>query len=219
MKIKSLIRLTTCIPIVGAAMFSRCDESQLLATSNLWGRTSTFEYEKCVFAALAGTNRQVVASDELRGWFTNMVAYPCSGPSFEIWLGEKKLMLDVGIHYAEIAKSLDCWLSVADLYNSLKVAKENFSVGNDSGAQLSSLTNGNMTAFCAAIKEEKSRIRSLRAVNYVIPGVSNIVLHTFPSSVLPSIHASLLSGVVSNVVIRADMASAEAAVLETYILQ
>ena len=133
-------------------IIGRCDESPLLATTNMWGRTSTSEYSRFVFTALSGVDYNAVSSEELRGWFTNMIVCPCPQTTFEEWMREKKFMLDVGVRYAGVSKSLECWLPVAELYHSLKVAKEELNVVSDASVRMAFLTNGNTTAYYSALE-------------------------------------------------------------------
>ena len=216
---KRSITFKILVYVVFAVMtiIGRCDESPLLATTNMWGCTSASEYSRSVFTALSGTNDHVVASEELRGWFTNMIICSCPQTSFDEWMREKKFMLDVGVSYAEVAKSLDCWIPVAELYHALKVAKEELNVVADSSVRMAFLTNGNATAYYSALDDEKNRMIRLRTVDYMIPCVSNVVFGIFPAAVLPNMPDELRGEAVSNVINHASMTSPEAAILEAYL--
>ena len=57
----------------------------------------------------------------------------------------------------------------------------------------------------------------LRAVDYMIPCVSNAVFGTFPAAALPDMPEELRGEAVSNVINHASMTISEAAILEAYL--
>ena len=184
-------------------------------TSNVWG-TSSKEYRTAVFSALSEARQQGGGSDVLCGWFTNMVAYACPDTSFEVWTGEKRFMIGMGTGIPEIVSSLDCWLSVADYYGELKGLRVALSEDTTRVARFAFLTNENMTAYYAALDDEKKRLGKYRVVGEVMPGISNVVLSSFPSVILPRLAAGERLEMVSNIAERAGLTEAEVHLLEGY---
>ena len=197
------------------ALCSTNDVSSLDMTSNVWG-TSSREYRAAVFSALAEMRQQGACGDAICGWFTNMVAYACPDATFEAWTGEKRFMIGTGANIPEISSSAECWLSVANYYGTLKGWRGSLSEDATREARFSFLTNGNSTAYYAALADVKSRGSKCRAVEYAIPGISNIVLSSFPAVILPRLSDAERQEMISNVTVRAGLTEAEASLLEAY---
>ena len=83
-------------------------------------------------------------------------------------------------------------------------------------ARFAFLTNEDYAAYYAALADEKGRCGKCRAVEYAIPGISNIVLSSFPSVILPRLTDAERQEMVSNVTERAGLTEAEASLLEVY---
>ena len=198
-----------------SAMCSTNGVYSLEMTSNAWG-TSSKEYRTAVFSALSEARQQGVGSDALCGWFTNMVACACPDTSFEVWAGEKRFMIGMGTGIPEIASSTDCWLSVADYYGELKGLRVALSEDTTRVERFAFLTNENTTAYYAALEDEKKRLGKYRVVGEVMPGISNVVLSSFPSVILPRLAEGDRFEMVSNVAERARLTEAEVHSLEEY---
>jgi hypothetical protein len=198
-----------------SALCSTNGVSVLDMTSNVWG-TSSREYRAAVFSALSEMRQQVACGDAMRGWFTNMVAYSCPDITFETWTGEKRFMIGTGASIPEIASSSECWLSVANYYGTLKGLRESLSEDTTRAARFAFLTNEDSTAYYAALADEKRRCSKCRAVENAIPGISNIVLSSFPSVILPRLTDAERQEMVSNITERAGLTEAEASLLEAY---
>lgn len=184
-------------------------------TSNVWG-TSPQEYRTAVFGALSEARRQGVGGDMLCGWFTNMVSYACPEVSFGEWIREKAFIIGTGMHIPEIARTPECWFSVACYYNTLKVMQANLSEDVASMARQTFLTNGNTSAYYAALHDDKRRLSKSCAVMDVMPGISNVVLVGFPSVILPKLTDNEQQEMVSNVTERAGLTESEAHSLEAF---
>ena len=198
-----------------SALCSTNGISVLDMTSNVWG-TSSREYRAAVFSALSEMRQQGACGDTMCGWFTNMVAYACPDATFEAWTGEKRFMIGTGASIPEIASSAECWLSVANYYGTLKGLRESLSEDTTRAARFAFLTNEDYAAYYAALADEKGRCGKCRAVEYAIPGISNIVLSSFPSVILPRLTDAERQEMVSNVTERAGLTEAEASLLEVY---
>ena len=186
--------------------------SALDMTSNVRG-TSSREYRAAVFSALSEMRQQVACGDAMRGWFTNMVSYACPDITFETWTGEKRFMIVTGASIPEIASSAECWLSVANYYGTLKRLRESLSEDTTRAARFAYLTNEDSAAYYAALSGEKRQCSKCRAVEYAIPGISNIVLSSFPSVILPRLTEAERQEMVSNIVETAQLTPMEAASL------
>lgn len=198
-----------------SALCSTNDIYTLDITSNIWG-SSLKEYRSAVFSALSEARQQGVCGDAVCGWFTNMVTYTCPETSFEAWTGEKRFMIGVGVGIPEIASSTECWLSVANYYRTLKQLRESLLEDTTRAVRVAFLTNENSAAYYAALADEKKRSIKCRAVEYAIPGISNIVLSSFPSVILPRLNEAERQEVISNITEKAELADAEVSLLDAY---
>ena len=204
------IKCALCIgllPLVGICRGSVGND--LFSLTNDWGKGTINDFHKKVYK-VAPVVEKNGGAEALVNWCQSVVAYPdmLKETGLTYWMREKVYLLSYFARITSAGSSTNCWFAAAELLNRYRgltrEAESNANVKIDY-----SLTKTNPKRYNELLYGKKPLEVRARNLKYVEDSLAYVVTNEFPEGVLPLLPESDRQKVMTEVLVRSGLESAE----------
>ena len=206
MKIRFVLSIVL-MPVVGIC--GTDVEAPLFALTNEWGKGSVMDFRRKLDNAKSVVLKNG-GSDALTSWYLQFVSYPelLEETGSTSWMQEKVEMLLMCAKTLPTETSTNCWFAAAGLLNRYRglarAAESNANVRVD--LSLAKTDPKRFNEIFYGMKPQKIKAWNLRCVEM---SLARVVTNVFPACILPSLPESERDKMMSEVLVRAGLASAD----------